>query len=66
VSKPIEAPAVVHGSSEKGQGQWFNETVEKVGRAVRSGTNGKGSKSRTNTNSKTYQQNYDNIFRKDK
>jgi len=60
----IEAPAVVHGQSEKSQSDWFHECAATFKRQGCSGKVGKGHH-RREYNSKKYGSEYDRIFRKD-
>lgn len=61
----MEAPAVVHGSSEKGQHEFFQQQCQMVKESYNRVPNGKGSSPR-NCFSKQYLENYDDIFRKEK
>lgn len=64
MKKKIEAPAVVHSSSKEEQMKWFQQTANDVKQKYNTVTNGKGSRNRTNTASKTYRDNWDAIFSK--
>ena len=62
-SKPIQAPAVVHSNSDKGQGEFFRDQAEKWRRS-NSYVGGKGSRPRTYSNSKAWRDGWDEIFGK--
>jgi hypothetical protein len=50
---------IIH--SKKSEGSWFRETADATARKYVGGQAGKGSKPRTNINSKNWQNNYDEI-----
>lgn len=56
----IEAPSVVHGSSDKSQGEYFRKVSDDTVRAFNR-VGGKGSKPRTNINNPAWRDGYDEI-----
>ena len=66
MSKQIQAPAIVHGDSDKNRTQWFKEAAADWKRKGCSVQGGKGSRSRTDTGNKAWRDGWDAIFGKDK
>ena len=60
-SKKVEAPAVVHGSSDKAQGEHFRDACDKTAHAFNRVQHGKGSRPRTSLNNPLWRSNYDEI-----
>jgi hypothetical protein len=52
---------VVHGATDKSQGEWMRDTMTETARKFTSTQNGKGSRNRTNISSKAWRDGYDNI-----
>jgi hypothetical protein len=60
-TKELGSPAVIHGSSDKAQGDYFREIADATVSKFAGGTCGKGSKPRTNINSPAWRDGYDEI-----
>ena len=60
--KKIEAPVVVHSKSDKAQGEWMRQTMQDTVKKFADPVAGKGSRPRTNINSKEWQENAADLF----